>query len=434
MAQDLTTSVNKHYLDRVLGLAEQADILATEDIFDARGMKLVAKGAKISRSLQERLQARQLSKPFESSIAVESGVNIDVINTEARRIAESSLPLRAFMQTATGQSPLQVLSGIQFGSAMSTMLTIIQGGGAKALEHSVTVSLISICLAKKIGMSSTDQTVVALAGLLHDIGELYIDPEYLRPGRRLLPHEWRHVVVHPHIGQMLIAGLESYPASVARAVLEHHERFDGTGYPRQITGKDMSVAGQVVSVAEMVSGVLQAKSKTLQRAELALKIIPGEFPRELVSVVSAVMREARKEDCATEAAMPTGEECCRLKAMFEQVNAVLDLAQQLIDAPEAKSKKAGHLLSETIRRTQVVLRAFSSAGLDACMCMDNGMMDSGNVEILFETAVATNEIAWRLRDIARDISLHGSDLDVHENEMLQPLISVLDGQRQSAPA
>ncbi|HEY0843969.1 MAG TPA: HD domain-containing phosphohydrolase [Noviherbaspirillum sp.] len=428
MSQDLTTSVNKHYLDRVLGLAEQADILATEDIFDARGMKLVAKGAKISRSLQERLQSRQLSKPFESSIAVESGVNIDVVNSEARRIADTSIPLRAIMQTASGQSPLQVLSGIQFGSAMSTMLTIIQRGGAKALEHSVTVSLISICLAKKFGMSNTDQSVVALAGLLHDIGELYIDPEYLHSGRRLLPHEWRHVVVHPHIGQMLIAGLENYPASVARAVFEHHERFNGSGYPRQILGKDMSPAGQVVSVAEMISGVLQAKDKPLQRAELALKIIPGEFPHELVSVVSAAMRAAGGATVAADGATPTGEECRRLQGMYDQVNGVLDMAQKLIEAPGTRSKKASHLLSETIRRTQVVQRAFSSAGLDACMSTNNGVMDAGSVEILFETAVATNEIAWRLRDIARDISLHGSDLDAQENEMLQPLISLLDGQ------
>ena len=115
--------------------------------------------------------------------------------------------------------------------------------------------------------------------------------------------------------------------------------------------------------------------------------------------------------------------------LYEQVNGVLDMAQQLIDAPGARSKKASHLLSEVIRRTQSVQRAFSSAGLDTCMSMTSGLIDAASVEILFETAVATNEIAWRLRDIARDISLHGSDLEAHESEALQPLISLLDGQR-----
>lgn len=426
--EHVINSVNKHYLDRVLGLAEQADIMATEDIFDARGMKLVAKGAKISRSLQERLSARRLSKPFESSIAVESGVNINIINTEAQRIIDTVEPVRAIMQTVSGQSPLQVLSGIQFGSAMSTMLTIIERGGAKALEHSVMVSLISICLAKKFGLSNTDQTVVALAGLLHDIGELYIDPQYLHSGRRLFPHEWKHVVVHPRIGQMLISGLEHYPASVAQAVFEHHERFNGGGYPRQLTGNDISPPGQVVSVAEMISGVLQNKDKPLQRAEMALKVIPGEFAHELVSVVSTAMQAARGHGDSGEVAMPTGEECKRLQQLHDQVSGVLEAAQKMIDAPEAKSKKASQLLSDVMRRTAAVERACSGAGLDVCLNAANGVFDSRSVEILFETAAATNEIAWRLRDIARDVAMQASEFEAHENEAFQPLISMLDGQ------
>ena len=150
--EHVITSVNKHYLDKVLSLAEQADITATEDIFDARGMKLVAKGARISRNLQERLTMRKLSKPFESSIAVESGVNIDIIAAEAQCIVDTVEPIRSIMYTVNGVSPLQIFSGIRFGSAMSTMLTIIERGGKMALEHSVMVSLLSICLARKCGL------------------------------------------------------------------------------------------------------------------------------------------------------------------------------------------------------------------------------------------------------------------------------------------
>lgn len=114
---------------------------------------------------------------------------------------------------------------------------------------------------------------MALAGLLHDIGELYIDPQYLHSRNRLYPHEWRHVVVHPRIGQMLIEDLENYPATVAQAVFEHHERYDGSGYPRQISGAGISAADRVVAVAEMISGVFVNPEQPLQRAELALKCV-----------------------------------------------------------------------------------------------------------------------------------------------------------------
>ncbi|HYC43489.1 MAG TPA: HD domain-containing phosphohydrolase [Noviherbaspirillum sp.] len=428
--EHVITSVNKHYLDKVLSLAEQADITATEDIFDARGMKLVAKGARISRSLQERLTSRKLSKPFESSIAVESGVNIDLIAQEAQRIADSVEPVRSIMRTVTGVSPLQVLAGIQFGSAMSTMLTIIERGGKAALEHSVMVSLLSICLARKFGLSMTDQTVVALAGLLHDIGELYIDPEYLHTNRRLYPHEWRHVVVHPRIGQMLISGLENYPASVAQAVYEHHERFDGSGYPRQVAGNSISAAGQVISVAEMISGIFLDKDKPLQRADLALKILPGEFARELGAVVSVAMQSARGDgpQQPDETGAPTGEERGRVQALYDRIESVQRMVQELVEMSELKSKKPQQLLQEVERRITAIQRAFSSTGLDVCLDAASRFFETRSAQILFETAVATSEIQWRLRDVARDLSLQGATLEEGETAALQPLIELLDGE------
>lgn len=391
-------------------------------------MKLVAKGARISRSLQEKLSMRRLSKPFESSIAVEAGVDIRIISTEARRIADTVEPVRSVMKTVSnGQSPLQVLESIQFGSAMSTMLTVIERGGATALEHSVMVSLLSICLAKKIGLSSSDQAVVALAGLLHDIGELYIEPEYLYSTRRLYPHEWRHVVVHPRIGQMLIEGLENYPSTVARAVFEHHERLDGGGYPRQVSGADISAAGQVVAVAEMISGVFLNQDKPLWRAELALKILPGEFPHELVSAISAAMQGARV-DGENSVGEPNGQAREQVQGLYDRISAVLDMGQEWIASPKAKSKKANHLLHEAMRRATGIRHAFSGAGLDACLDAASGIFEARAGHIMFEATVAASEIEWRLRDVARDMSLQASALEEHDAESLQPLISLLDGE------
>lgn len=432
MAEEhVINSVNKFYLDKVLNLAEQTDILATEDIFDARGMKLVAKGSRISRTLQERLSARKLSKPFESSIAVESGVDINVIAEEGRRIAETVAPVGAILRTLNGGlPPLQVLSGIRFGSAMSTMLTIIGRGGKAALEHSVMVSLLAVCLARKRGMSHTDQSVVALAGLLHDIGELYIDPEYLHSTRRLYPHEWRHVVVHPRIGQMLISGLENYPASVAQAVFEHHERGDGGGYPRQLTADRMSPAGQVISAAEMMAGIFTNQEKPLQRAALATKILPGEFARELAAVVSVAARtESVGAVAAPSAAIPPGgDEEARIRALHELIRSTQAATQELLDQAGPNARKLQQMLNDAKRRIAAIERAFSSTGLDACLDDVQSFFEPHSEEILFEAAVVTSEIEWRLRDVARDLSLNASMLDEQEAQALQPLIVMLDGE------
>jgi HD-GYP domain-containing protein (c-di-GMP phosphodiesterase class II) len=426
--------VNTHYLDKVMDLAEEMDVEATEDIFDSRGMKLVAKGAKISRNLQEKLIMHKLKKPLESSITVEGGVDGNMVVNQAEMLAETVGPVRC-MHDAVGNrgvAPLTIMKQTKFGSAMSMMLTITERGGESALAHSVMVSLVSICLAKKMGLSDADQATVALAGLLHDIGELYIEPDYLKSNRRLLPHEWRHVVVHPRIGQMLISELEHCPPGVAQAVAEHHERFDGGGYPRQVSGKNISIAGQVLSVAEMISGVFTRKDKPLERAELALKIIPGEHARELVSAVSEVLRISQSEQDAAQQAVVAQELHGNVRQIYESIGGSLDMGRLLLDASPIKSKQGKDLLLNMLNQANVVKRAFSSTGLDLCLGEDLESFSANPKEIHFEADVASREIRWRLRDIARNLALHSSGLSQEENDAFQPLIVLLDEGKQTS--
>lgn len=435
MAEDISLDeVNAHYLDKVMDLAEERDVEATEDIFDARGMKLVVKGAKISRNLQEKLIMHKLKKPLESSLAVEDGINADALIREAERILDTVAPVRCMLNATgnRGSSPLAILKQAKFGNAMSMMLTITERGGETALAHSVMVSLVSISLAKKMGTSEQDQAVVALAGLLHDIGELYIEPGYLKHNRRLLPHEWRHVVVHPRIGEMLIKELEQCPPAVAQAVAEHHERYDGGGYPRQVNARDISVPGQILSVAEMISGVFMRQDRPLERAELALKIIPGEHARELVSAVSEVLHASRQESGDAVQVMTPDTQRANVRALFDNIHVALDMGRKLLDSPSIHSKQGKDLLLQMLLHANVVKRAFSSTGLDICLIDDGTSFAACDREIQFEVDVASKEIQWRLRDIARNLALHSTALGEEEIEAFQPLIILLDEGRASA--
>ncbi|MGZ3159799.1 MAG: HD-GYP domain-containing protein [Burkholderiaceae bacterium] len=424
--------VNEHYLDKVMDLSEKMDVEASEDIFDARGMKLVAKGARISRTLQEKLILHKLSKPLESSIAVEGGVDMASVVKEAQRIVETNGPIGAIFKTAGqgGVSPFQILKQTRFGSAMGLMLTIIERGGESALTHSVIVSLASICLAKKMGLSDKDQMIVAMGGLLHDIGELYIEPEYLSSKKRLLPHEWRHVIVHPRIGEMLINQLENFPPEVGLAVSEHHERFNGAGYPRQKVGKNISIHGQIISVAEMMSGVFMRQDSPLERAELALKIMPGEHAHELVSSITSTLVATRGGKPKIAESISAKEMQEKVRQLSESISKVLQMADELLNSPKIQSPASKKLLDNAIQMTQVIKRAFSSTGLDSYLCENSALLDDLTNEdshaLQFEVSVATREIQWRIRDIARNIALLSSAFSAAEAEAFQPLIQLLD--------
>lgn len=425
MADNLQGSaVNAHYLKKVMDMTDEMEVKATEDIYDARGNKLLAKGARVSRKLQEKLVVHKLKKPLEACILVEGGVDERTITAAAQRLADTSPAIAHIVGRAGGgkSCTLRSLSRIRFGSAMGTMLTMTERAGPAALDHAVTVSLLSIGLAARTGLTDDDQQISGLAGLLHDVGELYIDPAYLVRGKRLLPHEWAHLVIHPHTGQMLITELEAVPDKVGRAVAEHHERFDGSGYPRRSAAQLLSQPGQIVSLAETIGGVL-SKDRPLERAALALKIIPGEHRRSLLAAIGESLSGAQLPQLvlSPNEARSGAESTNRL---LRRISYALSVAGQAISGPGARSAQALALLNVTVARIHIVQRALISTGMDLFSLSAHADDEEIDASLLFEQEVITREIQWRLRDIARDLALwNGSPND---RLLFVPLINVLD--------
>ena len=420
----LNTTVNKHYLDKLMRLAEAKPITATHDIVDLHGARLIARGGRLGAEHFEALSGgRKLKKTIESSLRVDAPVDTGLIVQTAQRIIDTSMPIGRILSATGGSAaaPLAQLAKMAFDDPLRLLLTMADHDGAHALEHAVSVSLLSICMARKLQLPDDDQQAAGLAGLLHDIGELYIAPAYLEPGKRLRPHEWAHLVIHPRLGQMLVGELASYPPSVGRAVAEHHERFDGTGYPRQAPGKRISGPGQAVSVAEVIAGVLGTENP-LERAELALKIIPGEHARELVSAISGAMR---MESSSHQAAHGEGGGLEDSDRLFRRICAVLEKGQDLLEGPGAKSPHACELLGRTLERILTIQRSFISTGLDAYLNVNHGLNDAHEGVLLFEKAVATREIQWRLRETARDLALHTA-ASPDEKSLFANLIELLD--------
>ncbi len=429
-------SVNQNYLDKVMDLAQVMDVEATEDIFDARGVKLIGKGAKISPALQEKLIMHKLRKPLEACLMVDGGVNNDNLLAEARRIAETNRPILQVLCLASGKgaSPFDILGGLRLGNAMSMMLTIIERGGNAALTHAIAVSLISFSLANKCGVSRDVQESIMLAGLLHDIGELYIAPEFLNPKRQLRPNEWHHIVVHPKISQMLITELGGFPPLVAQAAADHHERLNGTGYPRQLSGQAFAMPGQILSVAEMISGIFLEQTRALERAELALKVIPGEHAPVLVSAISGALRGRAGEEAIADMDGETSRSKSAIEGARDLAGHIATLRQTghaLLDDKQVHSKRGVVLLNQTLDRIAMIERAFIATGMDPDMINDPAM--AGDLGFIFEASVVTREIGWRLRDVARDLSLNTASFDPRETSFVDRFIDTIDAQTPDGP-
>ena len=127
-----TLPVNKHYLGKVMDVAETMAVEVIVDILDVRGMKLVAKGAQVTRALQEKLILHKLKRPFESCVRVRDGVDANTIVAIAARLIDASAPVAHILRATStgGLSALAHLSRMEFGNALSLMLTVSERNGA----------------------------------------------------------------------------------------------------------------------------------------------------------------------------------------------------------------------------------------------------------------------------------------------------------------
>lgn len=431
MPNEGLTAVNPHCLERVMDLSESQAVCTSEDIYDANGMKLLAKGATISRAMQEKLIRHKLHKPLETSLTVADGVTSEFVLQTARQLLEEMTPLQVCLDAGQAKiSPLDVISRIRLNGSMSLLLTLAHNSeDGKSYRHSVLVCLIATVFAIKAKLTQDELLTVALAGLLHDVGEMYLSPAYLKSSAHLRPEEWKHVVVHPKVGQIAIQELTPYPPAVARAVAEHHERYDGSGYPRQLSGKQLSREGAIVAAAETLGGIFMQPDNTLQRACLAMKLIPGEFAPEVVSVVSATT-QAVAPLIVRENIKPLADQEARLKALHSKLMEALGICVEISASPLARSKAVQDAQRRALDRLSVVKRSMASSGISECVPAPQLVVDEANdSELLLELEVVAKELEWRLRDIARDLSLRLSGQDAAAQGLFSNLIKALDSQQ-----
>ena len=115
-------------------------------------------------------------------------------------------------------------------------------------RHSAAVARFAKAIAAAAGLPSREQELVHTAGLLHDVGK-FTFPDHTLTGSRLTEEDWELIRSHPERGADIVGRVHGY-GEVADIVLCHHERIDGRGYPRHLTGEEIPVLSRVLAVAD----------------------------------------------------------------------------------------------------------------------------------------------------------------------------------------
>ena len=129
--------------------------------------------------------------------------------------------------------------------------------------HSERVGQASVMIARELGMDDARVEVLRFAGILHDVGKLGVPTRLLRKDGPLTPEERRIIELHPEYGHEMVRGI-GFLGEARSAILHHHERLDGTGYPYGLTGSQIPEPARVVAVADAFDAM--TSTRCYQRA------------------------------------------------------------------------------------------------------------------------------------------------------------------------
>lgn len=420
MQQEMSLDeVNRHYLDRIVSLSETRPVEAGEDIYSSGGIKLLSKGAQICPDAQERLILHKLRRPLELSIAVSDPINQDWLAQAADRVIEETPGLKPIF----GWVDLtRWIDALALNGATHTMIPLSSAQENGGLQHALRVTLVALAVGNELGLKDSEMQNLAMAGLLHDMGEYYLAPECLDRKQQLSLESWRHVSVHPLIGHKLATEICGLHPQVAQAILEHHERGDGSGYPKGRKADELSRPGYILAVAELVASIAEVANYPLIRADLALRLGRDEFPQEVVNIINKAVGKKEGEPPQTG---HTDEEMHELFLRFAQV---LETIEELRQA-NGRSADERKLFERIVERFHHVQRSFFLSGLDQCaqVSIFSSAEEADLPWLRFEADLIVHEIRWRLRDLVRDLSLRACLLSPATNDWLTPLLVALVG-------
>jgi response regulator RpfG family c-di-GMP phosphodiesterase len=121
--------------------------------------------------------------------------------------------------------------------------------------HQRRATELAVAIGKNMGLSEDRVTGIRMAGAIHDLGKIAVPAEILSRPSRLSDMEFSLIKTHAEVGYNILKGIE-FPWPVAETVYQHHERLDGSGYPRGLKGDEILLEAKIMGVADVVEAIV----------------------------------------------------------------------------------------------------------------------------------------------------------------------------------
>ena len=216
----------------------------------------------------------------------------------AKQRYENHLEELVEQRTAELDRALNSLEGA-YRSTLKALTAALETRDSETHGHSERVVSYSLRLGREYGLNSEEMKSLEFGSLLHDIGKIGVPDSILRKPAKLTEEEWVRMREHPLHGQQILRGIE-FLQGAARVVAQHHEKWDGTGYPLGLRREEIDICARIFSVADAFDAItsdrVYRRGKPYEAAAQELDDWAGrQFDPKIVEAFHRVPKEDWEE-------------------------------------------------------------------------------------------------------------------------------------------
>ena len=398
------------YAEKLVEVNESNAVIATEGIYNEQGALIVAKGMPICKETARRIALHKLPKPLDQSISLERIITSQSFIERLRAMPTHPELIRIFKNERANKWLQEEADNLSKYPLLVQKLTVMKECMPDCYEDSSFGAVISLQICEGLDLSDKDRHAIFLGALARDIGLLHIDPDVAVKEHGFTAAEWRLYEGHIAIGFKLL-GLAKAPKLARLALLEHHERADGFGFPRGRSWPELTLAGQVVAFSNMTIALIDKYVLKMGCSMRALQTIfqvnANQHTREVAAAALLKLDQIagpRINLYGTDSLPKLTSQLCRahplIKLLIAQIDEFWHLLEELPeDLDLTPIANALHDLRRVVVSsgiTDPMLLQWIN-GLEADSIEDGDMLELENYALMLE------ECTWKFGELFRSI-------------------------------
>jgi HD-GYP domain-containing protein (c-di-GMP phosphodiesterase class II) len=426
----VSSETEDHYSTRLAAVNEDHDVVSSEDIVNKHGTVLVKSGMRIDRNMADLILRHKLVKPLDQSVSVANELDGNRLADATDLLFIKYTDLRC-IHDATNFSGLwrQLTERTPLPPVLRQKLTVLRHQMPSEYEKCLFTAWLSALVARDMYLPDRQIVSAFFAGLGHDLGLLHIDPEILNKKGPLTAPEWRAIQSHVVVGKMMMESISGVDADVPKAILEHHERCDGTGYPVGKVEQNLDPLGLVVGLADSLQAIrvkqFQSVGRNLFDAMPYLYMNSHTYSYPVFRAISSILKRSGLSASDVNPYGNDGELLERLRGRGQALHNIVEEIDTLVNELEnlSRTRRGQDLLKSLSQvRSMIISSGVVRPELLSWLSgLDGGSLEKGAAAELIEIDLMLNELRWQLKNLLNAFNVFYERECESEEAVCQPI-------------